>query len=135
MLNPPHDTLPASPSAETDLWLPHDVFSEVQRLVRAAIRHDDDIDPSIMQITLAEFKHLSDLLDNAVDDGRAGGRNLRVTNLDVAALEHLSFYAEEFFTDLGGADELGMTPPDITALSEKLRRYRATAFPGDVAPV
>jgi len=130
MFTPPQDPMPAQP-IETDLWLPHAVFAPLQRIVRAAIVHFDEIDPSILRMDAARLGQLEQILDNGEDDGETGGRNLRLTNIDLASFEHLSLYAEEFFADLGGENDLQMVPPDITALSEKLRHYYAIAFPGE----
>jgi len=113
-----------------DVWLPQDVFAQLQRVTRSARKYYAEVDPSILQLDEPRIHALNDLMDNAQDD-KAGGWNLHVTNLDLFDLEKLCLYAEEFFADLGGAETLGMTPPDITALTEKLGKYRDATFPAD----
>ncbi len=111
-----------------DLWLPNDVFEKLSKITRSAHENYPELDPSILQLDITRLGELNALLATSQAD-KMDGVNLRLSNLDMFDLEKLSLYAEEFYGDLGGADQLGMTPPDITALSEKLGRYRETAFP------
>lgn len=111
-----------------DLWLPKDVFANIERITRSAHENYLEIDPSILQLDITRLSELNDLLATHQDD-KKDGINLRLSNLDMFDLEKLSLYAEEFYGDLGGEEQLGMTPPDITALSEKLGKYRETTFP------
>ncbi len=111
-----------------DLWLPKDVFTKLESITRSAHENFEEVDPSILQLDIARLGELNDLLSTHQDD-KKDGINLRLSNLDMFDLEKLSLYAEEFYGDLGGAEQLGMTPPDITALSEKLGKYRETTFP------
>ena len=111
-----------------DLWLPKDVFASIERITRSAHENYLEVDPSILQLDITRLSELNDLLATHQDD-KKDGINLRLSNLDMFDLEKLSLYAEEFYGDLGGEEQLGMTPPDITALSEKLGKYRETTFP------
>ncbi|MDE1152755.1 MAG: hypothetical protein PW788_09485 [Micavibrio sp.] len=131
MIKSPIDDTTVAEAAPVDVWLPQDVFAPLQRVARNAHKYFAEVDASILQLDDVRVEALCSLLDNAQDD-KNGGVNVRLTNLDMFDFERLCFYAEEFFADLGGTETLAMTPPDITALTEKMGKYRTSAFPAGI---
>ena len=111
-----------------DVWLPQDVYAPLQRVLQSAAENYGEVDPSILNMDETRVKQLSGVLGNAAFD-KKDGYNISLTNFDMIAFEAVCIYAEEFFGDLGGAEKLQMSPPDITALTEKLVKYRLVAFP------
>ncbi|MBI1216830.1 MAG: hypothetical protein GC185_13585 [Alphaproteobacteria bacterium] len=111
---------------KADIAFAPDVYAQLRRLLAAVHKHFEQIDPYVLDLEPerldALVKALSPL-DRPTDVAMR-----RLSHLDMFDLERLALTSEGYFAELGGAEALGMSPPELTALTETLGHLRKSCF-------